>query len=471
MGFQLHPSTPVPPAPSTATDDNFRLWAEQVTRELNSLSQTVYNASEYGLPSDGVTDGTNILKQVVSDMSSNDGGILYLPPTTDGVVLSDTITLPPSVPVHVWGYGTKILSSANTTFQMNHGVDANGPRHSVNGIDFRRVAGSEGAGTAIHIQDTISQSATDCHFKDYDKAVALEINANDRWVEENSFQNLRIRGCNYGFWVSTSGNKQSFARQHFSHINIATVGAASAGTAYGFYIDTDADIYRSEFDNVVVFLSRNTCEGFYCDGKTRNIHGSLHMEGNDATIYNNTGFRFGANASLNMFRVFTDIRGTIENPVIFDSGGAVQYTGLVTNSLADHQAFIRNEATSCTPRSIVDSDLTAVYKEIIGLFPVRLVDVGNTANLTSGATEPDVGDTTYLRLLNASHKSISNFTNPAGGGHPLTVRHGNSNTTILHGSGINLQSGSDATGVTNRFHTFIYDGVTGEWYETARIEP
>jgi hypothetical protein len=79
MGFQLYRSSNVPLPPSEATGESYKLWADAVTDELNTLSQSVYDVRDFGAKGDGSTDDTGAIQAVINELA-NVGGTIYFAP-------------------------------------------------------------------------------------------------------------------------------------------------------------------------------------------------------------------------------------------------------------------------------------------------------------------------------------------------------------------------------------------------------
>jgi len=84
------------------------------------------------------------------------------------------------------------------------------------------------------------------------------------------------------------------------------------------------------------------------------------------------------------------------------------------------------------------------------------------ATFTDGDTTPSVSDSNIFKTNNSSSTSITTF-DDGQAGQKITVIFGDSNTTIVHGSGIYLRDGSNVTPSANTTMSFVYDG--SYWYE------
>jgi len=82
-----------------------------------------------------------------------------------------------------------------------------------------------------------------------------------------------------------------------------------------------------------------------------------------------------------------------------------------------------------------------------------------------GDTTPSVANGVQVaKTANSAATSITTFDDGLSG-QKITVIFGDSNTTIVHGSGIYLRGGADVTPSANTTMSFIYDGTN--WYEVA----
>ncbi len=81
---------------------------------------------------------------------------------------------------------------------------------------------------------------------------------------------------------------------------------------------------------------------------------------------------------------------------------------------------------------------------------------------SDGDTSPSVKGSNVFKTNNSSSASITTFDNGVAG-QEITVIFGDSNTTIVHGSGIYLKGGTNVTPSANTTMSFVYDG--SYWYE------
>jgi hypothetical protein len=304
-----------------------------------------------------------------------------------------------------------------------------------------------------------------------------------------------MRSNNYGFHYSVGSGNLSFATQYFSNIRIALPGA-TASVAYGFYLGTDADIYRSTFNGMTIFPSIDNAVGFYCDGRMRNSIGSINIENNDATKTGVTGFEFDTNADLLNLNINADIRGTFANKII--TTATTPISGLVTGSLSNAEAEIINAGVLTAVSSVVDDDLTTyrmIQKVTVNgnyqwqtnastppefvdistgnLSPVRMLNVGNPeATAANGDTTPSVADVTRLKVQQTTAAtSITDFDDGVDG-QQITIRFIQSTyaTTIKNNVNIVLNGGTDFTPANNHstLTLMCYGGTV--WREIGRME-
>ena len=83
-------------------------------------------------------------------------------------------------------------------------------------------------------------------------------------------------------------------------------------------------------------------------------------------------------------------------------------------------------------------------------------------SIPDGDTSPSVNGSNVFKTNNSSTTSITTFDDGVAG-QKITVIFGDSNTTIVHGSGIYLRDGADVTPSANTTMSFVYDGTS--WYE------
>jgi len=85
--------------------------------------------------------------------------------------------------------------------------------------------------------------------------------------------------------------------------------------------------------------------------------------------------------------------------------------------------------------------------------------------IPDGFTTPPVSGGNVFKTDNSSATSIIDFSD-ATVGQKITVIFGDSNTTIVHGSGIILRGGTSVTPSADSVMEFVYDGTN--WYEVSR---
>ena len=99
----------------------------------------------------------------------------------------------------------------------------------------------------------------------------------------------------------------------------------------------------------------------------------------------------------------------------------------------------------------------------IPLNDIKVVYKGDSiVTFNDGDTTPSVVDCYTFKTNNSSSTSITTF-DDGESGQKITVIFGDSNTTIVHGSGIYLRDGSNVTPSANTTMSFVYDG--SYWYE------
>lgn len=467
-----------------------------VSRTAASKMGDIVSVRDFGAVGDGATDDTTAIRDAIAAVP-NGGTVLFPGTPTSYKIGVGNIILPTAKSIRLLGADVKIVHDNPAideyVFGINMGNSPTAPRHTIQGFRFDKEPGDEGKGIAIRIWGSNNQIIRDCSVYNFDKGIAIRNEAAGVRSEGNSFENLWLSDNNYGIHISQSaGGNASIAGTKFRGVVISAI-TTTAATAYCFYLDTGASLYRSVFD-MILFPSKNNSVAFWCDGDMRNASGGIHVENTDGGVSGNKGFHFGTNAGILRFNIFFDIRGTITTSITFDSAATV-LTGLRTNSLLLENAFVHHAGTLAILESVASEDLVTTYWEQVitaanliqfrgstalppefidkatgKLLPTRLLDIG-TAPVTAPNldTSPSVLGVTYLKLSNSAATDVSTFDDGIEG-QTLLVEHVNQNTTIKAGPSMLLAaSPADYTPPTalGGMQTFQYVG--SEWHETARI--
>lgn len=326
-----------------------------------------------------------------------------------------------------------------------------------------------------------------CNIREFATAYELAIETASSWCEGHRLGGVLLDN-DVGVKFSRTAGNYSFASQIFDHLIIQLTNA-NADVPYGFYIDTDLDIYRSVFIGCTIFARKANCVGFYSDGKMRNVFGTINMEGSGASI-GNTGFKFGPNATLNRFKIYSDMRGSITTP--YDIPAGLDYeAGFETDSLTYAGARIRRQGVESQIRSIYDTDTTTRrYVEKVNAGdvieheyadpPKFVTQAGKVSGVvcvpvgpgqlthTSGAT-PDVAGIKTVRLALAAPGNITDFLNGIDE-QTIVVHHNNTNVTLVHGTNLFLQGSASFTPASS-LTRHVFQRYGGVWWEISRVTP
>ena len=455
----------------------------------------VVSVKDFGAVGDGVTDDTAAIQAALD--AAADGSVILFPPTDLGYGITiGNIDLPASKTVHLQGNGVT-LNHNNTTnsdyvFGLDFGVAPTSPHSQIVGFTFTKTV--NGTGVAIRNRGTNHQVFKDLFIVGYDKAFEIKNEALSTFSEALHFENIDLRNNNYGFHYSIGSGNASFATQYYSNVRIA-MPTAVAAVAYGFYLGTGCDIYRSTFSGMTIFSDKTDCVGYYSDGRMRNCRGSINIEGNNGGVTGNTGFLFDTNVDLSFFEIDTDIRGTIANKIVVNTPNAIG--GLRTSSLANVGAEVIKSSKLSGIRAVVEEDLTTfrmvekvtsagVYQwqteasvppEFVDsstgdLSPVRLLNVGNVEKTAAdGDTTPSVSDTTRL-LVNqtTAPTTISDFDDGVDD-QVITIRFNQSTFATTVSNNVNIQLNASSNWSPTNTHSTLtlmnYGGTV--WREIGRM--
>ena len=438
----------------------------------------------FGAKGDGVTDDGGAFLIAIAGSSD---GVKIKGASTSGYMCSKDLTLPSThaVTFDFFGKNNIIYSGTGTLLKIVSGVGASDPVHRV---WLRAKANTAGSGTAVQVEDSINQKIN-VLVEDFAVGVDLHIAAN--WCEANEVSGF-IVDCDKGITFTRSGGNYSFAGTYLKNLWIQSTNAVAA-TPYGIHVGTLLDLYRSRFDNVVIFPRKANAVGFYCNGKMRNCTGAVHFEG-DGVITSNTAWSFGPNADLLRFSIQSDIRGGIGTWFSFDAGIAASAyaSGIVTDSLSNEQASIRRQGILSGIRAIYDEDASTVrYVEDVSAADVvrhryanqpqfldyadgkpidaQIIPVGSGVKVEASSATPDVKGVKTLRLGFSAATTVTDFLNGATE-QTIVVHHNNTNATIQHGTNLYLQGSANYTpAAAGARHVFQKYG--GVWWEISRIEP
>jgi len=249
---------------------------------------------------------------------ANDGRSLNAP---GGYVINTTVRIPSDRAITIQGNGAVIYSSASdTVFFLQNGSQTtvpsyaisptrDQPRHHIDGIRFKRIAGSKAGGVAIAAINTTGMTISNCDFYDYRNNIVFN-NQSDGWCENNDVFNCRIAGADtaISYKVTLAGNN-SFATNTLRRVTITAFDSVNARYGVGVYASASANLYRNVWDQVVVF-PRDSVRCYYLNGKAEDLVGNAHIEYIGAKERNQMfGWHFGPNGSEMRFNLHSNITG------------------------------------------------------------------------------------------------------------------------------------------------------------------
>lgn len=151
----------------------------------------------------------------------------------------------------------------------------------------------------------------------------------------------------------------------------------------------------------------------------------------------------------NSIRVGDALRLVVANNIIISNN----YTGIYLIDINDGVILEHNVFSSVTTEFYFDSNVATCYID------------DSIQTFTDGDTTPSVLGYKTFKTANTAATSITTFDNGFKG-QKITVIFTDSNTTIVHGSGIYLKGGANVTPSANSVMEFVYDGTN--WYEISR---
>jgi hypothetical protein len=444
----------------------------------------------FGAVGDGTTDDSTAIQAAID--ACLDGGCVVLPMTASGYDLNTTgLTLPTTKAVTLKGYGVQLLySGTGAAITINNAAGANDPRHVIEGLTLKQD-GTTGNGSGIKITDSQFQTVRDCRIVQFGKGVEL-VNTS-YWTEACILDNLEFTNCTYGIHVDDGASAYaSFASLTVRDCIVGTM-ASAASTPYGIYVATGASIYRATFERVVVNPDKNSSVGFYSDGDTSDLNGSVHIENVSGSVTGNVAWQFGANATGGNMSVFSDIRGTIATKLSL--AGSIVPLGLVFgNQGAYSPAIVRKAAALSHVRTVMDDDVStyrmveqvgsdnlwrwrpktyADIPEVVSLDNAELMGVRHVLMGTGpvaasdGDGTPSVKGIDFLTLTYTGATNVTAFDDPTNG-QRLVLRFGNGNVTLKTGAYLALAGTIDYNAPSGTVMEGIFQG--GTWYEISRTE-
>lgn len=406
-------------------------------------------------------------------------GTLSLNGQGKGYIINTKVTFPKGNvnprEIHIEGNGAAIYSSmSDTVFVIrNMSLQSGGallPRHSIKNVWFKRISGSEDAGVAVCVNNSVEQTVEFCHFENYAIGVLLynsyQGNTGDLdstgWVEVTSVSHNRFTACDTAIFLkrqypaSGTGHTghESFATTRIEHNAIALGGAASrvggaSKNVVGIAISKHARAYRCSFDNNY-FGTTQYSTAFYCDGRLDGSWGHFGMENFGSAQANSYFFDFGSNATNMGAKFFVGYEGLpglrsfirsasnkplpqIETWIKGDGSGESRGITTVYKDTASTYlwSLLRSSEIDNFKASGAtnDSDYTFISKvsttrqmtvnlrreQPLQIFdlddnlqPVRLNDIGRNRSIAK------VGDSTgFISVKNATHLTLSSASSTA----------------------------------------------------------
>jgi len=309
--------------PSDWSDETLKDSWFNTTNEGTGCWKRVFdgavNVSWFGAVGDGEMDDTKAIQKCINNASKImfDSHTYYI----SSIVLPNTTK-------HMKGNNTIILVNSTDyspiIYINNNSSDITDGTHIIDGFYFKQK--NNLYGTAIKISDSQRQTIVNCKIEGFNTAVLLF--NNNIWTEATSISNCEILNCKNGISFSKgTSNYASFSSTKLDHILISNPQLSDELT-YGIFINTGASIYRTLFNQVIIFADSSDTIAFYADGDLKDIYGFLSIEGNNSNATNTTGIKLDTNCeNLNM-DMFLDIRGNVTNKYVFNFSSPQFITGL-----------------------------------------------------------------------------------------------------------------------------------------------
>jgi hypothetical protein len=243
MGCQLYRSGKVPLPPSEATGESYKLWADAVTDELNSLSQSVFDVRDFGARGDGVTDDTDAIQHAIDSAGTIIGpnssrtyasapiffpsAISFYRTTAPLAITDDFAVLRGATP----GVTIKNTTSGSDVLSINSNVAAQVQAPTVESLTLLGTGTSSRAiyanlvahlrisavncidhpGTALYMESIDTTVFTGCVFAHVSDLLVQSSSAVSGIVDiggiKNRYESSRVRECETGVWFkNTNGN-------------------------------------------------------------------------------------------------------------------------------------------------------------------------------------------------------------------------------------------------------------------------
>ncbi|MBI2933444.1 MAG: hypothetical protein HYY16_17505 [Planctomycetes bacterium] len=211
------------------------------------------------------------------------GGVVVIPPG----LYAQTIAITANKPIHLIGYGAKILAGAGQpAIKINQGMS--GARGVT--IDGLIVDGQNGAGTVgVELEDTNWSVLRKVTVENCATGILLESNLPGNFVEGTALQDVTVRNCSLkGIHYRRIQGTGSFGQNQMRNVAIN-------GCAVGVHIDSGAQVYRSHFDNLTIWLQSNQ-KALVIDGDVNMSRFELAVEGQTGST-GNVAVELGAAAT------------------------------------------------------------------------------------------------------------------------------------------------------------------------------